>query len=218
MFGTNLTHVTPQTRLISPIDCDRIEASIDYDLQPCTRDQGSTLVAELLAAYPGVVASKDGSSESYREFQLYAIKLCEAFVTFSFAIGKAIVHGGTGVPSLVQFKPQPSDIVKFGMAEKDKRLNVKTMAQRHREEAKRREREAEDEKKYDDGDADGRKQRVADLIRGFKANAIDHPVPLKTPSGHLYVEEPKVSTLDMDRLIASHDAAMAGAHRKNRAA
>lgn len=219
MFG-NLEHVSQATRLIATADADRIEAAIDADLQPCSRDQASTLVAELLGAYPGLVASKDGSTESYREFQLYAVKLCEAFKEFSYSVGKAIVHGGTGIPAKVAYKPQPSDVVKFGAIERDKRINVKTMVQRHRAEAIRRAEEAEEEQKYSRGDPADRAARVKAAVAGFKNNIPPDPILAIMPRPKFtdrHGQEYK-SDLDMDALIASHDAAMAGAHRRKSAA
>ena len=219
MFG-NLESVTYNTRLISPTDCDRIEASIDVDLRQCTGDQASTLVAKLLGAYPGLVASKDGSQASYREFQLYAVKLSEAFKEFSFSVGKAIVHGGTGIPAKVAYKPQPSDVVKFGAIERDKRVNVKTMAQRHRAEAIRRAEEIEDDQKYSWGDPADRAARVKATVASFKNSIPADPILAKMPKPKFidrHGNEYK-SDLNMDALIASHDAAMAGAHRRKPAA
>lgn len=203
--------VTHNTRLINALDCDRIEASIDADLRPCTGDQASTLVAELLGAYPGLVASKDGSQASYREFQLYAVKLCEAFKEFSYSVGKAIVHGGTGIPAKVAYKPQPSDVVKFGTIERDKRINTKTMVQRHRAEAIRRAEEAEEEQKYSWGDPADRAARVKAAVAKFKNNIPPDPIHAKTPNSHL--AEPRKSTIDMDLLLKSHEAGMRGDHR-----
>lgn len=209
MFG-NLEMVTAHTRLISPIDCDRIEASIDADLRPCTREEGTTLVAELLGAYPDFLNTRR-SPEEQRDFQVYALKLLEAFLQFSWSIGKAMVHGGTGIPAKVQFKPRATDIITHGQAEKDRRINVKTMAQRHRAEAIRRAEEAEEEQKYSWGDPADRAARVKATVANFKNNIPPDPIHAKTPNCHL--AEPRKSTLDMDLLLKSHEAGMRGDHR-----
>lgn len=218
MFG-NLEMVTANTRLISHIDCDRIEASIDADLRPCTREQGTTLVAELLGAYPDFLNTRR-CTEEQRDFQVYALKLLEAFLQFSWSIGKAIVHGGTGIPAKVQFKPRATDIITHGQAEKDRRINVKTMVQRHRDEAIRRAEEAEEEEKYSWGDPADRAARVKAAVADFKKNIPPDPILANMPKPKFtdrHGNEYK-SDLDMDALIASHDAAMAGAHRRKSAA
>ena len=211
--------VTTHTRLISPIDCDRIEASIDADLQPCTREQGTTLVAELLGAYPDFLNTRR-STEEQRDFQVYALKLLEAFLQFSWSIGKAIVHGGTGIPAKVQFKPRATDIITHGQAEKDSRINVKTMVQRHRAESIRRAEEAEEEQKYSWGDPADRAARVKAAVASFKNSIPPDPILANMPKPKFtdrHGQEYK-SDLNMDALIASHDAAMAGAHRRKSAA
>lgn len=209
MFG-NLEMVTANTRLISAVDCDRIEASIDVDLRPCTREEGTTLVAELLGAYPDFLNTRR-SPEEQRDFQVYALKLLEAFLQFSWSIGKAIVHGGTGIPSKIQFKPRATDIITHGQAEKDRRINVKTMVQRHRAEAKRREDEATQEEKYNWGDPADRAARVKAAAANFKNNIPPDPIHARTPKGE--VTEPRKSTVDTDLLLKSHDAGMRGDHR-----
>ena len=218
MFG-NLEMVTAHTRLISPTDCDRIETSIDEDLRGCTREEGTTLVAELLGAYPDFLNTRR-STEEQRDFQVYALKLLEAFMQFSWSIGKAIVHGGTGIPAKVQFKPRATDIITHGQAEKDRRINVKTMVQRHRAEAKRREDEAEQEEKYNWGDPADRAARVKAAVANFKNNIPPDTILAKAPKPKFIDHHGNdyKSDLDMDALIASHDAAIAGAHRRKSAA
>lgn len=164
LFGT-LRPVDSHERLLASDVVDRIVAACDVELAPCSRDESTTLVAELLGAYPGLRAAAM-SAEAQRDFKLYCIKLQEAFLRFSFPIGKAIVNGGTGVPARQKFKPQPSDIVAMGEAEERKRHDLKAMALRHRTEAERRERAraAEVEFERSRGTPEHRAQVVARLL------------------------------------------------------
>lgn len=166
LFG-DVQSVTERTQLLNPADAHRLIAAVDADLVPCTDAQAATLVAELLGAYPGVLAGKDGE----RDFKIYNIKLHEAFKVFSFRIGKAIVHGGTGVPSKQQFRPQPSDVVTFGKAEVSKRLNVKTMCLRHLAEVERREKERAEEadRERSWGTPERRQQVVAKALNSLRS-------------------------------------------------
>lgn len=166
---SRLEPVTEYTRLIDPDSAARIIATVDRDLQPCSREQATSLVAELLGAYPGIAAASR-SSEEVRDFKLYTVKLFEAFSLFSFAIGKCAVHGGSGIPAKQRFKPQPSDIVEFCTAEKVRRLDVKTMAQRHLAEAKRRGDAAAEDAKY--RLSPEAKARVQNIAASFKARAM----------------------------------------------
>ena len=169
--------VNEYTRLINPLDADRIVASVDERLRPCTRSQSTTLVAQLIGCYPGVLTAKRNDDEQ-REFELWTLKLQEAFSVFSYDIGKAIVHGGTGVPSKQRYRPQPSDIAEFGQREVDKLQAVKLMAQRHKAEAARRGQQRIDDEKRGGYD-ENRHRRVQALVSGFKARAIVDPVAEK---------------------------------------
>ena len=171
LFGT-LRPVDSHDSLLASGDVDRIIAACDAELAPCTRDESTTLVAELLGAYPGLRASAM-SAEAQRDFKLYCIKLQEAFLRFSFPIGKIIVNGGTGVPARQKFKPQPSDIVAMGEAEERKRHDLKAMALRHRTEAERRERERQAEAAFERSRATPaqRAEYVARLLAQFKGKA-----------------------------------------------
>lgn len=168
----NLEPVTAYTRLISPVDADRIVTSVEADLAPCTRSEAATLVAELIGAYPDIAMARR-QADGEKDFKLYSLKLYEAFAQFSFAIGKAIVNGGSGVPAICPYKPKPADVVAFGAKERDKRLNTKTMAQRHKAEAQRREAEraehAAAEKSW--GTPEQRKAKVDALMASFRATA-----------------------------------------------
>ena len=176
------------TRLVLPADCDRIIAAVDAQLQPCTQEQASGLVARLIFAYPGL-ALASRSDEENRDFQRYTLKLHEAFSVFSYAIGEAIVHGGTGVPAAVAYKPQPSDIVAFGKREVGKRLTVKSMAQRHKAAAVRRAEEAEREEKYQRRMSP---ERISELVGAIKAMPINEPMPPRaqgfSPSAELLAD------------------------------
>lgn len=165
----NLRDLTPHDRLIAGDDARRLIATVDAQLLPCSRNEATSLVAELLLAYPSARPSPN-DREAQRDFEGYSLKLFEAFRAFSFVIGKAAVSGATGIPAKQRFKPQPSDIVEFCTAERDRRLTVKTMAQRHLAEAARRERQREEEARF--ATTPEQRKRVADLVAGFKAQAI----------------------------------------------
>lgn len=166
MLGT-LAPVTGQTRLIGAGDCDRIGAAVDEHIRPCTSEQASGLVAKLIYAYPAISLANRTPEEDYN-FRLYTVKLHEAFSVFSRAIGEAIVHGGTGVPSIVTYKPQPSDIVAFGKKELEKRLTVKAMATRHKREAERRAEAEAEERKYQ---CRVSPEKISELVGSLRAMA-----------------------------------------------
>jgi hypothetical protein len=194
LFST-LAPVTFNTALTPIEDCNRIEEAIDFDLQPCTREEAAKLLTELLYAYPAVAAMKRSQLEA-ADFKIYSMKLLEALVRFPYVIGKLIVDGGIGVPAKVPYKPQPSDIAKFGNAERDKRINVKTMVQRHRAEALRREQESKDDTKYAElGDPEERKARIAAALANFKNNLPADP----------WAPKPAAPQVDYELLMASHD-------------
>jgi hypothetical protein len=140
-----LDEVTDKTQLVHPVDAQRVIDGVDDRMRPCTRNEAATLVAQLIGAYPDIAMMRDDPSTS-KDFALYTLKLHEAFSQFSYAIGQAIVHGGTGLPSKSPYRPKPADVVAFGNAERDRLLNTKTMAQRHLAESRRRaEQKAKDE-------------------------------------------------------------------------
>lgn len=170
MLGT-LAPVTQNGRLIDPQDCRRIIAACDRDMVPCTRDECTTLVAELIGCYPDI-QQKMAYSRNV-DTVIYVAKMNEAMAQFSWAIGKAIVNGGTGLPAKNPYKPKPADIVSFGEAELAKRQNVKTMAQRHLAEAARREKEAADEQRYQDlaRTPEERRAAVARIMQTFRKSA-----------------------------------------------
>ena len=170
MFG-EVSSVTPTTPLIRSEDADRIIASVDASLRPCTPQQAATLCAELIGAYPALAMQRNDPSFA-KDFQLYAVKLIEAFSKYSFEIGKIVVHGADGVPGKVAFKPQPSDVVAAANKELERRQNVKTMAMRHKAEAARRERQKaeEDEIARNRPAYEERKRQVEQLLRPFREN------------------------------------------------
>ena len=185
--------VSSSERLLAPADIARIVVSVDAQLVPCTRDQATSLVAELFGAYPslGLDRKRDGNDA---DFKLYAVKLHEAFSQFSYAIGKAIVNGGTGVPAKTQYRPQPSDVVAFGKAEVERRLSAKTMALRHRAEAERREQARIEEADWERNrpDRERRMAQVAAEIARLKATPIIEPIaprgPYQRPSEELMAD------------------------------
>jgi hypothetical protein len=163
-----IDEVTERTQLLQPADAHRLIAGVDERLVLCTRNEASILVVQLLGAYPDIAMMRDDPSTS-KDFALYIVKLHEAFSQFSYAIGLAIVHGGTGLPAKSPYKPKPNDITKFGEAERDKLLAVKTMAQRHIAEAKRR---AEEKAKVEHFErnrpsAERRAEQVRELLHNF---------------------------------------------------
>lgn len=170
---SRLETVDQRTQLIDPDSAQRIIATVDRDLLPVTREQATSLVAELLGAYPGVKGNL-ASDEQRRDFQVYTVKLFEAFSAYSFVIGKAAVHGATGIPSKQRFKPQPSDIVDFCEAEKHRRLDVKTMAQRHIAESQRRQRERAEAAELAKGQVspEQRKAFVEQTLKSFRAMPV----------------------------------------------
>lgn len=144
---SELQPVAENSRLIDPADAARIIAAIDETLKPCSQNEAATLVAELIGCYPELSMAKADAAQS-KDFRLYTVKVLEAFSQFSFAIGKAICHGGTGLPAQSPYRPKPADVVTFGKAEEAKRLNAKTMAQRHMAEHARRAAEREEEARF----------------------------------------------------------------------
>ena len=164
MFAT-VQPVTYSTPLMAPIDADRLIASVNAALKPCTREQASALVLELIAGYPQLILAKQDA-----DTRLYQAKLLEAFAKYSHGIGKRIVNGADGIPGKVAFKPQPSDVVAFAEREQDKLRNVLTMAMRHKAEHQRR---ADDRARDQQcGTPEQRKARVAALAAEFKAKAV----------------------------------------------
>lgn len=176
LLGT-LAPVTDHTRVIAPADCDRIIAAVDDQTKPCTQQQASGFVARLIFAYPGLALAGRTPGEE-RDFQRYTVKLHEAFSVFSYPIGEAIVHGGTGVPAAVAYKPQPSDIVAFGKKEMEKLRTVKAMAMRHLAEAKRRAEAVEQERKYQHRISP---ERINQLLGSLRAMPINEPVAPRMP-------------------------------------
>lgn len=117
---------------------------------------------------------RDDPSTS-KDFALYTLKLHEAFSQFSYAIGLAIVHGGTGLPAKNPYKPKPADVVAFGNAERDKLLNTKSMAQRHIAEARRRAEAKAKEAEFERNrpSAERRAEQVRELLGAFAGKALD---------------------------------------------
>lgn len=157
--------VNEKTPLMHPDDAIKVIAAIDETMRPCTRMEAATLVAELIGAYPDLSMAKNDPAQS-KDFALYSLKLHEAFTQFSFNVGKAIVHGGTGLPSQNPYRPKPADVVAFGKAEVEKLQNAKTMAQRHLAEKARREqaRKAEEEFQRHRPSLERRKAQVSALL------------------------------------------------------
>ena len=146
MLGQIAT-VDQYTRLISPADADRIIATAERYLRPCTSDQASTLVARLIAAYPNLQLERRDAAEQ-KNFRLYTIKLHEALSQFSYEIGLQIVDGGRGVPSIQAYRPQPSDIRTMGEKLANRYRDTKTMAQLHKAECERRKAQRAEDAKY----------------------------------------------------------------------
>lgn len=163
-----LDDVTEKTQLVQIPDAERIIAGVDARMQPCTRNEAATLVAQLIGAYPDIAMMRDDPSTS-KDFALYTLKLHEAFSQFSYAIGLAIVHGGTGLPAKNPYKPKPADVVAFGNAERDKLLNTKSMAQRHIAEARRRAEAKAKEAEFERNrpSAERRAEQVRELLHSF---------------------------------------------------
>ena len=153
-FGT-LRLLSESERLLAPDAVDRIVAACDAELAPCTRDESTTLVAELLTAHP-VLRGSD-----LQKFKLCCIEFQEAFARFSFAVGTATILASTHRKRL-----RPSDIVAMGEAEERKRHDLKAMALRHRTEAERRERARAAEAAFERsrGTPEHRAQVVARLL------------------------------------------------------
>jgi hypothetical protein len=175
MFGTIQT-VTYATPLIAEVDAARIEAAIDQSLVKCTQHQATTLVVELLGAYPDFVNTRR-SEDDERDYKIYLVKLVEAMMQFSPDIGKAAVHGGTGIPAKMSFKPRATDIILFGKAELEKRQNVKTMLARHRAEAERRRKEKAAEKDFTR--TPEMQKRIADEIERLRVGKNFDPLALQ---------------------------------------
>lgn len=167
LFG-KIEEVTDRTQLLRVEDAHRLIAGVDERMTPCTRNEAATLVAQLIGAYPDLAMMRDDPSTS-KDFTLYVLKLHEAFSQFSYAIGLAIVHGGTGLPAKNPYKPNPANVVKFGEAERDKLLAVKTMAQRHIAEAKRRAEEKAKAEHFERNrpSAERRAEQVRELLHNF---------------------------------------------------
>ena len=146
MLGQIAT-VDQYTRLISPADADRIIATAERYLRPCTSDQAITLVAQLIAAYPNLQLERRDSAEQ-KNFQLYSIKLHEAFLMFSYEIGLQLVDGGRGIPSIQAYRPQPSDIRAMGEKLAGKYRDTIAMARLHKQEAFKRAARRAEEAKY----------------------------------------------------------------------
>ncbi len=167
-----LDEVTSRTRLLAPVDAERVIAGVDDRMQPCSRNEAATLVAQLVGAYPDIAMMRDDPSTS-KDFALYTLKLHEAFSQFSFAIGQAIVHGGTGLPAENPYKPKPSDVVAFGRKLVARLTDAKTMAQRHLAESKRRREEKAREAEFERNrpSAEERQRQVQEALGRFREGA-----------------------------------------------
>ena len=157
-----LSAVTSSTQLIHPADVDRIVEAAKRAEIPCTRAEATTLVAEIIAAYPGIKPDSN-HPEKLRDFKAYSIKLFEAFSAYSYEIGKLATHGATGIPSINQYKPQPSDIVKFCESKLQPIRNASYMALKHREESRRRAEERARERTYDWAKSPENRRKIDDI-------------------------------------------------------
>lgn len=168
-----LDEVTEKTQLVQIPDAERIIAGVNERMVPCSRNQAATLVAQLIGAYPDIAMMRDDPSTS-KDFTLYTLKLHEAFLQFSYSIGLAIVHGGTGLPAKSPYKPKPADVVAFGNAERDKLLNTKSMAQRHIAEAKRRSEAKAKEAEFERNrpSAEQRAEQVRQLLGSLAVKSV----------------------------------------------
>lgn len=164
----SVSSVDHTTRLINAGDAGRLIATADALMTPCTPAEAAFLVAELIAAYPQLAMMR---ADKTQDFQLYSIKLHEAFRKFSKEVGKAVVHGGDGIPGKVAYKPQASDVMTFGNAEVEKIARVKTMAMRHRAESDRRRDARLSEPVIDEAELQRRRERVNRLNEEFKRAA-----------------------------------------------
>lgn len=162
MFS-NVAPVSEFTPLMAEVDAERMIATVDAYLQPCSVEQAASLVIELFASYRQLLAQQSNAdSKAAQDFKFYTAKINQAFATFSYGIGKRAVHAADGIPGQVAYKPQPSDIVSFANKEIAKLRNVKTMAIRHLAERRRREAERADTRQQY-GTPEERKARVAAL-------------------------------------------------------
>lgn len=160
MFGTMST-VHEHTPLVAEADQARIEATIDQQMAKCTQEQAARLVAQLLAG--AQTQSQNRTHEEERDFKLYVVKLAQAFMEIPFIVGEQAVHGGTGIPSKVPFKPMPSDVIAFAKTQVERLQNVKAMMTLHARERKRRADEKAREANYIKDPA--RQARIAEEIR-----------------------------------------------------
>lgn len=163
MFS-NVAPVSEFTPLMAEVDAERMIATVDAYLQPCSVEQAASLVIELFASYPQLLAQKSSAdSKAAQDFKFYTAKVNQAFAKFSYGIGKRAVHAADGIPGQVAYKPQPSDIVSFANKEIAKLQNVKTMAIRHVDEHRRRAAERNEQGRQQYGTPEERKARVAAL-------------------------------------------------------
>jgi hypothetical protein len=135
----------------------KVISEIENDSRLANRDEVTALSAMFLAK-AGVKNHGLGSSD-VRDFEVYVLGLAEAFSQFPASIGWEAIHGGRGVLAKLEYKPKPSDIVKFCAALMQKRATAKVMAQRHIAESKRRAQEHADEKAPP---TEEQKQRMSD--------------------------------------------------------
>ncbi len=137
--------VDVRTALIPDWVCDSTIARLDAEPRYCTPQQAALLAAELISAYPELILRSRNKDEA-REFKAYSVKLIEAFSVHPYSVGKAVVHGGTGLPSKLAYSPKPADVAKAIAAEEARLALIRANAFAHKaERARRLAQQAEDE-------------------------------------------------------------------------
>lgn len=160
-----MTTVSERTSLVTPLDRDRIEATIDAQMAKCTQEQAVAFTAQLIAANPNFQTNKR-TPEEERDHKIYVVKLAQAFMEIPYVVGLQAVHGGKGIPSKVAFRPTPADVLAFAKSAVERLQNVKSMMALHKREHERREKEKAEESKYQTTDPEARNARVQAAVAG----------------------------------------------------
>lgn len=171
-------NLTEHSALIDAGSCDRIIATADASLRPCTPKEALALSLELIGCYPDLTMSATPKQQA--DLKVYGTKMAEAFAQFSAEIGRVIVSTRAGVAGSTRFKPTPADVVACGNEEVQLRHNIKTMAYRHKAEAKRR---AEDQAERDRAASTPRDpERVKRVLAQYHLNKINDPFEPRKPT------------------------------------
>ncbi len=201
-----------RTRLLPDEICDAVIGIIECESAQCGETAAIELTARLLRNYPDFKA---------HEAKGFVVAVKEVIAMYPLSVAYRAM-GPQGLPGKLQFVPKTADVKKALDDELARREQIKCNAKLHKIERENRAKQEEEEAKYNvsENEREARNVRIKDLIANFRNNIPLDPILSKVPKPKYtdrHGNEYK-SDLDMDKLIASHDTAIAGAHRRKSAA